>query len=83
MEIFFGAFTNEWEQRRAALLHELSLGERRRSSAEDEMKRRLKAMAELGGGGGAGSGGGSQPKMRRTAAKPIFAGETRATVARQ
>ncbi|TIW61788.1 MAG: conjugal transfer protein TraA [Mesorhizobium sp.] len=78
MEIFFGAFTSEWEQRRAALLHELSLGPKRRSSAEDEMKRRLKAMAELGGGGGAGSGGGSQPKMRRTAAKPIFAAETRA-----
>lgn len=78
MEIFFGAFTSEWEQRRAALLHESSLGSKRRSSAEDEMKRRLKAMAELGGGGGAGSGGGSQPKMRRPAAKPIFAAETRA-----
>lgn len=78
MEIFFGAFTSEWEQRRAALLHELSLGPERRSSAEDEMKRRLKAMAELGGGGGAGSGGGSRPKMQRTAAKPIFAAETRA-----
>lgn len=73
MEIFFGAFTSEWEQRRAALLHELSLGPKRRSSAEDEMKRRLKAMAALGGGGG-----GSQPKMRRTAAKSIFAAETRA-----
>ncbi|RWA97491.1 conjugal transfer protein TraA [Mesorhizobium sp.] len=78
MEIFFGAFTSEWEQRRAALLHELSLGPKRHSSAEDEMKRRLKAMAELGGGGGAGGGGGSQPKMRRTTAKPIFAAETRA-----
>ncbi|MER8872546.1 conjugal transfer protein TraA [Mesorhizobium sp. M0814] len=75
MEIFFGAFTSEWEQRRAALLHELSLGESRRSSAEDEMKRRLKAMAELGGGGG------SRPKMRRMAAKPIFAAETRAAEA--
>ncbi|MER8887380.1 conjugal transfer protein TraA [Mesorhizobium sp. M0816] len=81
MEIFFGAFTSEWEQRRAALLHELSLGPKRRSSAEDEMKRRLKAMAELGGGGGAGSGGGSRPKMRRKAAKPIFAAETRAAAA--
>lgn len=75
MEIFFGAFTSEWEQRRAALLHELSLGPKRRSSAEDEMKRRLKAMAALGGAGG---GGGSLPKMRRAAAKPIFAAETRA-----
>ncbi|MER8563308.1 conjugal transfer protein TraA [Mesorhizobium sp. M0578] len=81
MEIFFGAFTSEWEQRRAALLHELSLGERRRSSAEDEMKRRLKAMAELGGGGGAGGGGGSQPKMRRASARPILAAETRAAEA--
>ncbi|MER8530713.1 conjugal transfer protein TraA [Mesorhizobium sp. M1272] len=78
MEIFFGVFTSEWEQRRAALLHELSLGPKRRSSAEDEMKRRLKAMAELGGDGGAGSGGGSRPKMRRAAARPIFAAETRA-----
>ncbi|TGQ51530.1 conjugal transfer protein TraA [Mesorhizobium sp. M1C.F.Ca.ET.193.01.1.1] len=82
MEIFFGAFTSEWEQRRAAMLHELSLGPKRRSSAEDEMKRRLKAMAELGGGGsGAGSGGGSQPKMRRRAAKPILVAETRAAEA--
>jgi hypothetical protein len=77
VEIFFGAFTSEWEQRRAALLHDLSLGPKRRSSAEDEMKRRLKAMAELGGGG-AGGGGGSQPKVRRAAARPIFAAETRA-----
>lgn len=78
MEIFFGAFTGEWEQRRAALLHELSLGGKRRS-AEEEMKRRLKAMAELGGGGGgAPSGGGSRPKMRPTAAKSILAAETRA-----
>ncbi|TGR01001.1 conjugal transfer protein TraA [Mesorhizobium sp. M4B.F.Ca.ET.190.01.1.1] len=79
MEIFFGAFTSEWEQRRAALLHELSLGPKRRSSAEDEMKRRLKAMAELGGSGsGAGGGGGSRPKMRRAAGGPKFAAETRA-----
>ncbi|RWH83997.1 MAG: conjugal transfer protein TraA [Mesorhizobium sp.] len=81
MEIFFGAFTGDWEQRRAALLHDLSLGPKRRSSAEDEMKRRLKAMAELGGGGGAGGGGGSQPKVRRAAARPIFAAETRAAAA--
>ncbi|MBA8907469.1 conjugal transfer protein TraA [Aminobacter ciceronei] len=80
MEIFFGAFTSEWEQRRAALLHELSLGGKRRS-AEDEMKRRLKVMAESGGGAGAGSGGGSQQKMRRAAARPIFAAETRAASA--
>lgn len=82
MEIFFGAFTGEWEQRRAALLHELSLGPKRRSSAEDEMKRRLKALAALGGGGsGSGGGGGSRPKMQRAAAGPIFAAETRAAAA--
>ncbi|RWA84899.1 conjugal transfer protein TraA [Mesorhizobium sp.] len=82
MEIFFGAFTSEWEQRRAALLHELSLGPKRRSSAEDEMKHRLKAMAELGGGGsGSGGGGGSRPKMQRAAAGPNFAAETRAAEA--
>lgn len=70
MEIFFGAFTSEWEQRRAALLHELSLGGRKRSSAEEEMRRRLKALNELGaagGGGGAGSGG--LPNMKRPAAR--------------
>ncbi|MER8573495.1 conjugal transfer protein TraA [Mesorhizobium sp. M1374] len=77
MEIFFGAFTSEWEQRRAALLHDLSLGPKRRSSAEDKMKRRLKAMATLGGGGGTGPGG-SLPKMRRAAARLILAAETRA-----
>ncbi|RWD28690.1 conjugal transfer protein TraA [Mesorhizobium sp.] len=82
MEIFFGAFTSEWEQRRAAFLHEASLGPKRRSSAEDEMKRRLRAMAELGGGGGAGGGGGSQPKTRRAAARSIFATEARSAAAR-
>ncbi|MES0057268.1 conjugal transfer protein TraA [Mesorhizobium sp. M0078] len=82
MEIFFGAFTSEWEQRRAALLHELSLGGKRRT-AEEEMRRRLKALAELGGGGdsGSGGGGGSRPKMQRAAAKSIFAAETRAAEA--
>lgn len=82
MEIFFGAFTSEWEQRRAAFLHEASLGPKRRSSADDEMKRRLRAMAELGGGGGAGGGGGSQPKTRRAAARSIFATEARSAAAR-
>ncbi|MGN7882521.1 conjugal transfer protein TraA [Ensifer sp. 22460] len=58
MEIFFGAFTSEWEQRRAALLHEMSSGGRR-ASAEDEMRKRLKKMAEYGAAGGGGSAGGS------------------------
>ncbi len=58
MEIFFGTFTNEWEQRRAALLHEMSAGGRR-ASAEEEMRKRLKKMAELGAAGGGGSAGGN------------------------
>ncbi|MDE3759802.1 conjugal transfer protein TraA [Sinorhizobium meliloti] len=59
MEIFFGAFTSEWEQRRAALLHEISSGGRR-ASAEEEMRRRLKQLAQLGAaGGGGGSSGAS------------------------
>ncbi|MQX93314.1 conjugal transfer protein TraA [Sinorhizobium meliloti] len=59
MEIFFGAFTGEWEQRRAALLHEMSSGGRG-ASAEAEMRKRLKQLAQLGAaGGGGGSGGAS------------------------
>ncbi|PND18245.1 conjugal transfer protein TraA [Ensifer sp. MMN_5] len=59
MEIFFGAFTREWEQRRAALLHEMSSGGRG-ASAEEEMRKRLKQLAQLGAaGGGGGSGGAS------------------------
>ncbi|MGI0526629.1 conjugal transfer protein TraA [Rhizobium giardinii] len=57
MEIFFGAFTSEWEQRRAALLHEMSSGARR-ASAEDELRKHLKRMGQLGAAGG-GSGGAS------------------------
>ena len=44
MEFFLGAFTAEWEQRRAALLHELSLG-RQTSADEDERRRRGGAAA--------------------------------------
>ncbi|PDT50827.1 MULTISPECIES: conjugal transfer protein TraA [Sinorhizobium] len=59
MEIFFGAFTSEWEQRRAALLHEMSSGGRG-ASAEEEMRKRLKQLAQLGAaGGGGGSSGAS------------------------
>ncbi|ASP76484.1 conjugal transfer protein TraA (plasmid) [Sinorhizobium meliloti] len=59
MEIFFGAFTSEWEQRRAALLHEMSSGGRG-ALAEEEMRRRLKQLAQLGAaGGGGGSSGAS------------------------
>ncbi|RVE87066.1 conjugal transfer protein TraA [Sinorhizobium meliloti] len=68
MEIFLGAFTSEWEQRRAALLHEMSSGGRG-ASTEEEMQKRLKQLAQLGaagGGGGSGgvSGGGSGSKGR-------------------
>ncbi|RVI62637.1 conjugal transfer protein TraA [Sinorhizobium meliloti] len=69
MEIFFGAFTSEWEQRRAALLHEMSSGGRG-ASAEEEMRKRLKQLAQLGaaagGGGSSGASGGrgSAPKGR-------------------
>ena len=43
MEFFFGAFTNEWEQRRAALLHEMT-HRGRRGAAEDELEKRLKNL---------------------------------------
>ncbi len=46
MEFFFGAFTEEWERRKAALLHETSLGRERTGEDEDEYWRRM--------GGGAG-----------------------------
>ncbi|NKL24898.1 conjugal transfer protein TraA [Rhizobium leguminosarum] len=39
MEIFLGAFTAEWEQRKAAFLHDLTLG-RRTPAEEDERRRR-------------------------------------------
>jgi hypothetical protein len=39
MEFFLGAFTAEWEQRKAAFLHDLSLG-RRKSVDADEQRRR-------------------------------------------
>ncbi|MGK9264499.1 conjugal transfer protein TraA [Sinorhizobium meliloti] len=85
MEIFFGAFTSEWEQRRAALLHEMSSGGRG-ASAEEEMRKRLNQLAQLGaagGGGGSGGGRGSASKGRgapraqatsaTTAARPMEA----------
>jgi hypothetical protein len=60
LEFFFGAFTSEWEQRRAALLQEMSSGGRR-ASAEEEMRKRLNQLSQLGsagGGGGSGTSGG-------------------------
>ncbi|QPB24456.1 conjugal transfer protein TraA [Rhizobium sp. 007] len=58
MEIFFGAFTGEWEQRRAALLHEMTSGGRG-AAAEEEMRKRLKQLSQLGAAGGGGGAGGA------------------------
>ena len=41
MEVFYGVFTADWEQRRAALLHELSLRQHR--TADEEERRRRSA----------------------------------------
>ena len=50
MEFFLGAFENEWERRKAALLHERSLG--RGKYLEDEERRRgVVPTASLIGGG--------------------------------
>ncbi|WP_104668190.1 relaxase/mobilization nuclease domain-containing protein [Ensifer adhaerens] len=68
MEIFFGAFTSEWEQRRAALLHEMASGGGG-AAAEEEMRKRLKQLAELGAGGGGSRGGGSTGSKSRRAAR--------------
>lgn len=46
MEFFFGAFTEEWERRKAALLHDATLGRRGGGEDEDEYWRRM------GGAGG-------------------------------
>lgn len=47
MEFFLGAFTAEWEQRRAALLHDLSLG--RSKAGDDEEHRRRGSTAATAG----------------------------------
>jgi hypothetical protein len=47
MEIFLGAFTAEWEQRKAAFLHDLTLG-RRGLTEEDERRRRGGGVAPAG-----------------------------------
>jgi len=46
MEIFLGAFQSDWEQRRAAILHERQLGKRR--PEEDEVRRRSVGGGEAG-----------------------------------
>lgn len=80
MELFFGAFTSEWEQRRAALLHELSLGGGR-SAAEEELRRRMKALAELGAAGGGGGGGRAAPMTRHAALKSMHGTTAKASIA--
>ncbi|WP_376711030.1 LPD7 domain-containing protein [Pseudochrobactrum lubricantis] len=67
MEFFLGAFESEWEQRRAALLHELSLGSSAASRAEEEMRRRLRELQIAGGA--AAAGGASVPKMRKLSSR--------------
>ena len=79
MEIFFGAFTSEWEQRRAALLHEMSSGGRG-ASAEEEMRKRLKQLAQLGASGGGGDSSGA-PGGRGSASKGRAAPRAQATPA--
>jgi len=51
MEIFLGAFATEWQQRRAALLHDLSLG-RPPVTDEEERRRRGGSVATPGIAGG-------------------------------
>ncbi len=60
MEFFFGTFTSEWEQRRAALLHDMTLGGRG-CAVEEELEKRLKNLQHQVGmskGGSGGRGGG-------------------------
>jgi len=78
LEIFFGAFTSEWEQRRAALLHEMASGGRG-AVAEEEMRKRLKELAQLGAGGSGGTGGTGSKSRRapRTPAVPATAASRR------
>ncbi|CUX72307.1 MULTISPECIES: conjugal transfer protein TraA [Agrobacterium] len=54
MEFFFGAFTTEWAQKRAALLHEMSLGSNAKESEESLFKyvHQIKEVRRGGGGGG-------------------------------
>ncbi|KAA9361466.1 LPD7 domain-containing protein [Ochrobactrum quorumnocens] len=69
MEFFLGAFENEWEQRRAALLHEFSLGSSAATSAEEETRRRLREL-QIAGGAAAASGV-TVPKMRTRSSRTL------------
>ncbi|YCI07078.1 conjugal transfer protein TraA (plasmid) [Ensifer sp. D2-11] len=81
MEVFFGAFTSEWEQRRAALLHEMSSGGRG-ASAEEEMRKRLKQLAQLGAAGGGGGSGGGRGSASKGRGAPRAQATSATTVAR-
>ncbi|MCP1201113.1 relaxase/mobilization nuclease domain-containing protein [Notoacmeibacter sp. MSK16QG-6] len=49
-ELFLGAFEEEWERRKAARLHELELGERRRSRLVGEVERDFDAATSAAAG---------------------------------
>ena len=79
MEIFLGAFTAEWEQRKAAFLHDLTLG-RRTLPEEDERRRRGGVVAPKGPAGVVKSSGlrvsegrGRSSGRRPTACRPAHA----------
>jgi hypothetical protein len=74
MEFFFGAFTEEWERRKAALLHDMTLGRRGGGEDEDDYWRRM---------GGA-SGGLSLPGSgaRRSGAQGVGASSVTGRAAR-
>ncbi len=82
MEFFLGAFTAEWESRKAAFLHDLSLG-RRPASDEDERRRRggVAATSEfMATAPGAGPVGRPAREVHRRADRPMrtrFAGLAR------
>ncbi|MBN9079378.1 MAG: conjugal transfer protein TraA [Rhizobiales bacterium] len=77
MEFFFGAFTDAWERRKAALLHERSLG-RRRDEEDEERRRggRSDGWPEGGGALGFGPGTGAsrrQPRGTAAGSRPMRA----------
>lgn len=80
MEIFLGAFTAEWEQRKAAFLHDLTLG-RRSLPEEEERRRRGGGVAPAGSTGTAkafgfrfrSGGEGRADSVKRRADRPMRA----------
>ena len=84
MEIFLGAFTAEWEQRKAVLLHDLTLGVRSLPEEVGRRRRRgvvepagLIAIAKPSGLRGRAGGQASRGSLRRRADRPMrvrFAG---------